>query len=139
VLARPWPQGRRGLGRASCPGRHRIRPVTADGDLVSLRLLWREELGAQRTHAVCRLHRLLAEPSPGGMRRELSAGKAQALLAQIQPGDEVSRIRVQIARDHLADIRALDARLKYIGFCLAFGRGLARWSRRVRRGVLARW
>ncbi len=93
-----------------------IRAVIPDGDLVSLRLLCdrREELGAQRTQAVCRLHRLLAELSPGGMRRELSAGKAQALLAQIQPGDDVAWIRVQIARDHLADIRALDARLKYI-------------------------
>jgi transposase len=93
-----------------------IRPVTADGDLVSLRLLCdrREELTSQRTQAVCRLHRLLAELTPGGMRRELSANKAQALLAQIRPGDEVSRIRVQIARDHLADIRALDARLKHI-------------------------
>jgi transposase len=92
-----------------------IRPVTADGDLVSLRLLCdrREELTALRTQAVCRLHRLLAELTPGGMRRSLSAAKAQALLAQIQPGDEVSRIRVQIARDHLADIRALDARIKY--------------------------
>jgi transposase len=92
-----------------------IRPVTADGDLVSLRLLCdrREELTSLRTQAACRLHRLLAELTPGGMRRSLSASKAQALLAQIQPGDEVGRIRVQIARDHLADIRALDARIKY--------------------------
>jgi transposase len=93
-----------------------IRPVTADGDLVSLRLLCdrREELTSQRTQAVCRLHRLLAELTQGGMRRELSAGKAQALLAQIRPGDDVMGIRVQIARDHLADVRALDARLKHI-------------------------
>ena len=63
---------------------------------------------------MCRLHRLLAELTPGGMRRELSAGKAQALLAQITPADDVTGIRVQIARDHLADIRALDARLKHI-------------------------
>ena len=93
-----------------------IRPVTPDGDLVSLRLLCdrREELGAQRTQAVCRLHRLLAELTPGAMRRELSAAKAQPLLAQVTPADGVPRTRVQIARDHLADIRALDARLKHI-------------------------
>jgi transposase len=80
-----------------------------------LRLLCdrREELTSLKTQAVCRLHRLLAELIPGGMRRSLSAAKAQGMLAQIQPGDEVSRIRVQIARDHLADIRALDARIKY--------------------------
>jgi transposase len=94
-----------------------ITPVTSDGALVSLRLLGdrREELTALRTQAVCRLHRLLAELTPGGMRRELTANKAQALLTRIRPADDVGRVRVHIARDHLADIRALDARIKYIG------------------------
>jgi transposase len=94
-----------------------ITPVTCDGALVSLRLLCdrREELTALRTQAVCRLHRLLAELTPGGMRRELSANKAQALLARIRPAGEVSQVRMHIARDHLADIRALDARIKHIG------------------------
>src|SRR5262249_39017279 len=72
-------------------------------------------LTAQRTQAVCRLHRLLAELTPGGMRRELTANKAQALLARIRPTGDVAVVRVHIARDHLADIRALDARIKYIG------------------------
>jgi transposase len=94
-----------------------ITLVTCDGALVSLRLLCgrREELTAQRTQAVCRLHRLLAELTPGGMRRELPADKAQALLARIRPAGEVSQVRMHIARDHLAGIRALDARIKYIG------------------------
>ena len=98
-----------------------VFPVACDDALVSLRLLCdrREELIAQRTQAVCRLHRLLAELTPGGMRRELSANKAQALLALIRPGDDVGQVRVQIARDHLADIRALDARIKYIGTQIA--------------------
>jgi transposase len=48
------------------------------------------------------------------MRRELTANKAQALLARIRPADEVAVVRLHIARDHLADIRALDARLKYL-------------------------
>jgi transposase len=68
---------------------------------------------------VCRLHRLLAELTPGGMRRELSANKAQALLALIRPAGDVSKVRVHIARDHLADIRALDARIKYLGTQIA--------------------
>jgi hypothetical protein len=44
-----------------------ILPVTRDDVMVSLRLLCdrREELVAQRTQAVCRLHRLLAELTPG--------------------------------------------------------------------------
>jgi transposase len=88
---------------------------------VSLRLLCdrREELTAQRTQAVCRLHRLLAELTPGGMRRELSANKAQALLARIRPANDVGRVRLHIARDHLADIRALDARLKFLSTQIA--------------------
>ena len=96
-------------------------PVAGDDALVSLRLLCdrREELTALRTQAVCRLHRLLAELTPGGMRRELSANKAQALLARIRPADDVGRVRLHIARDHLADIRALDARIKSIGAQIA--------------------
>jgi len=74
----------------------------------------REELSAQRTQAACRLHRLLAGLTPGGMRRELTAGKAQALLTRIRPAGDVARIRLQLAQDHLADIRALGARLKSI-------------------------
>ena len=110
-----------------------VTVVTRDDALVSLRLLCdrREELTAQRTQAVCRLHRLLAELTPGGMRRELSANKAQALLARIRPAGDVSQVRVQIARDHLADIRALDARIKYLGaqiaaLVTASGTGLTR-------------
>jgi transposase len=93
-----------------------VLPVTCDDVTVSLRLLCdrRDELASQRTQAVCRLHRLLAELTPGGMRRELTANKAQALLARIRPADDVAAVRLHIARDHLADIRALDARLKYI-------------------------
>jgi transposase len=95
--------------------------VARDDALVSLRLLCdrREELTAQRTQAVCRLHRLLAELTLGGMRRELSANKAQALLARIRPAGEVAAVRLQIARDHLADIRAPGARIKYLGIQIA--------------------
>jgi transposase len=88
--------------------------VAADDVLASLRLLCdrRDELSALRAQAAWRLRRLLAGLTPGGMRRELSAGKAEALLDRIRPGDDVARIRLQLARDHLADIRAPDARLK---------------------------
>jgi transposase len=98
-----------------------ILPVTSDDATVSLRLLCdrREELTALRTQAVCRLHRLLAELTPGGMRGELSANKAQALLARIRPAGDVSKVRMHIARDHLADVRALDARIKYLGTQIA--------------------
>jgi transposase len=103
------------IGLAALEGAS-VLPVARDDMTVSLRLLCdrREELTAQRTQAVCRLHRLLAELTPGGMRRELTANKAQALLARIRPADDVAAVRVHIARDHLAGVRALDARLKYL-------------------------
>jgi hypothetical protein len=63
---------------------------------VSLRLLCdrREELGRLRTQAVCRLHRLLAELTLGGMRGELCASKAEAVLVRVRPADEVGQIRL---------------------------------------------
>ena len=48
------------------------------------------------------------------MRRELTADKARALLARIRPADDVAEVRLGIARDHLAGVRALDARLKHL-------------------------
>ncbi len=75
-----------GLGRPGSPGGHRRAPwpVMTCGQPAAAAAR-REELTAQRTQAVCRLHRLLAELTPGGMRRELTANKAQALLARIRP------------------------------------------------------
>ena len=51
------------------------------------------------------------------MRRELWASKARALLARdpYRPGRGQPESDMHIARDHLAGIRALDARIKYIG------------------------
>lgn len=85
-----------------------ITEVTCDDALVSLRLLRdrREEPGRLRTQAVGRRHRLLAELTPGGMRAELCASKAGAVLVRVRPADEVGQIRLQPARDHLAGIKA---------------------------------
>ena len=47
------------------------------------------------------------------MHRELTADKAE-LCWPGRPGDEVAAIRLQLARNHLADIRALDARMKTV-------------------------
>jgi transposase len=108
------------IGLAALDGAS-ITPVSCDDALVSLRLLCdrREELGRLRTQAVCRLHRLLAELTPGGMRGELCASKAEAVLVRVRPAGEVGQIRLQLARDHLADIKALDAKMKAIGTQIA--------------------
>jgi transposase len=88
--------------------------VQVDGAMVSLRL-WcdrRDELVASRTQAICRLHRLLTELTPGGSGRELSATMAAAKLKQVRPKDDVSRERKALALQHLGDVRSLDRRIK---------------------------
>jgi transposase len=93
-----------------------VAHVRVDGTLVSLRLLSdrRDELGALRTQAVCRFHRLLAELTPGGTHRGLKASRAQQLLDKLRPEDPVGLVRLQLAEQHLADIRALDAKMKSV-------------------------
>jgi hypothetical protein len=94
-----------------------LQAVALDDTTVTLRLLSdrRQELVALRTQAICRLHRLLAELTPGGVRRELTATKAAAVLARLRPRDEPGRIPRQLAMDHLGDVRSLDRRIKAVG------------------------
>ena len=94
----------------------RVAVVRRDETLVSLRLLCdrRDELGALRTQAVCRLHRLLCELTPGGTHRGLRASRAEQLLAKLRPVDPVDLVRWQLAEQHLDDIRALDTKMKAV-------------------------
>jgi transposase len=93
-----------------------VAVVRRDDTLVSLRLLCdrRDELGALRTQAVCRLHRLLCELTAGGTHRGLRASRAEQLLAKLRPVDPVGVVRWQLAHQHLDDIRALDAKMKAV-------------------------
>jgi transposase len=93
-----------------------VTTVRADDLLVSLRLLCdrRDELAALRTQAVCRIHRLLAELTPGGTHRGLRASRAEQLLAKLRPAGAVDAVRLQLAHQHLEDIRALDAKMKTV-------------------------
>jgi transposase len=93
-----------------------VAAVRADDVLVSLRLLCdrRDELGALRTQAVCRFHRLLTELTPGGTHRGLRANRAEQLLAKLRPTDPVDSVRLQLAYQHLEDIRALDTKMKTV-------------------------
>ncbi len=85
----------------------RRRPVGDDvGDLGGV--------GALRTQAVCRFHRLLTELTPGGTYRGLRASRAEQLLAKLRPSDPVGIVRLQLAYQHLEDIRALDAKMKIV-------------------------
>jgi transposase len=100
-----------GLAALQADGVGQVRP---DDAMVSLRL-WcdrRDELVSLRTQAVCRLHRLLAELTPGGSRRDLSANQAIALLARLRPRGEAGKARRAVAAEHVADLVSLDKRVK---------------------------
>lgn len=93
-----------------------VLELRVDDSMVALRLLCdrRTELVAARTQACCRLHRLLCELTPGGMNKELSAGKAASMLARIRPRDQVGKLRRSLATQHLAEVRTLDRQIKTV-------------------------
>lgn len=92
----------------------RLRRVQAEGDTVLLRLLSerRDDLVAERTRTMNRLHVLLRDLHPGGAKRDLSTLQAAALLRLIRPLTRVDEQRKALARDLLADIRRLDISIK---------------------------
>jgi transposase len=91
-----------------------LRPVALEDQTVVLRLLSdrRDDLVAERTRTLSRLHVLLADLQPGGAARELSATRAAALLRRIHPITVVDVERKRIARELLADVRRLDRQVK---------------------------
>jgi transposase len=92
----------------------RLRPVQAEDHTVILRLLSdrRDDLVAERTRTMNRLHVLLRDLHPGGAKRDLSTQQAAALLRQIRPLTPVDEQRKALARDLLVDVRRLDTTIK---------------------------
>ena len=91
----------------------RLHPVRAEDDSLVLRLLSerRDDLAAERTRTVNRLHALLRDLIPGGAKRNLSAEQAAALLRGVHPVTAVDTQRKQLSRELVADLRRLDAAL----------------------------
>jgi transposase len=92
----------------------RLRPVALEDHTVIFRLLSdrRDDLVAERTRTLSRLHVLLADLHPGGAKRELTAARAAALLRRTYPITPVDLERKRIARQLLADVRRLDREIK---------------------------
>src|SRR6516225_883225 len=90
------------------------RPVLADGHAVVLKV-WAKrhrDLARLRNQACCRLHAVLCDLVPGGVRREISAGRAARILEQVRPSDAVAGARCELACEFLDDMRRLDAQLR---------------------------
>ncbi len=61
-----------------------------------------------------RLQRLLSELIPGKRKKDLSALQAKAMLATVRPRDIAGKTRRRMAAEELADLVAVDAKLKKI-------------------------
>jgi transposase len=97
------------------------RPVLADDHAAVLKV-WAKrhrDLARLRTQAVCRLHVVLCDLVPGGVRKEITAGQAARILERVTPAGAVARARCELAAAFLTDIRRLDAQRREAGAKLA--------------------
>jgi transposase len=84
----------------------------ADSEVLSLLSERREDLVAERTRALNRLHGLLRDLLPGGVTGKLSADRAARILRGIRPKEGASaRLRRRLASEVLRDVRALDRKI----------------------------
>ena len=93
--------------------RERLAAVDHETAPEVLRLLSerREDLVAERTRALNRLHGLLRDLVPGGVTGKLSAHRAARILRGIRPLGISSRVRRRLASEILRDIRTLDRKV----------------------------
>jgi transposase len=91
----------------------RLTQVDPEAASEALRLLSerREDLVAERTRALNRLHGLLRDLVPGGVARSLSADRAARILRGIRPKGASARLRRRLASEVLRDIRTLDRKI----------------------------
>lgn len=72
----------------------------------------REALTRRRVQTVDRLQALLAELLPGQAKRDLATGQAKAMLASVRPRDIAGKTRRRIAAEELAELIAVEAKIK---------------------------
>nr|WP_205314592.1 transposase [Nocardioides houyundeii] len=91
-----------------------LRVLKIDGELEAMRMLAdrREALTRRRVQTVCRLQALLAELLPGQAKRDITAGQAKAMLATVRPRDIAGKTRRRIAAEELAELIAVEAKIK---------------------------
>jgi transposase len=91
----------------------RLAAVDAEAASETMRLLSerREDLVAERTRALNRLHALLRELLPGGVAGKLSSERAARILRGVRPKSASARLRRQLASEVLRDVRTLDRKI----------------------------
>ncbi|MEJ7706733.1 MAG: transposase [Nocardioidaceae bacterium] len=91
-----------------------LRILKVDGELEALRILTdrREALTRRRVQTVNRLQALLAELLPGQAKKDITALQAKAMLVGVRPRDIAGKTRRRIAAEELADLIAVEAKIK---------------------------
>jgi transposase len=91
-----------------------LRVLQLDGELEALRMLTdrREALTRRRGQTVDRLQALLAELLPGQAKRDITTGQAKTMLASVRPRDIAGKTRRRIAAEVLAELVAVEAKIK---------------------------
>jgi transposase len=92
----------------------RLLQVRADDHTRVIRLLVKRhrDIARLRNKHCVRLHALLLEFIPGGIRNEMTVAKARDLLEQFQITDQVAHHRVLIASELADDIERLDSAMR---------------------------
>jgi transposase len=91
-----------------------LRVLSYDAELEALRMLAdrRDELSRARVQTVNRLHRLLAELTPGTAKKNITAGQAKTMLAAVRPRDLVGKTRRRLAAEQLAELVVIEKKIK---------------------------
>ena len=91
-----------------------LRVLQVDGELEALRMLTdrREALTRRRVQTVNRLQALLAELLPGQAKKDITPLQAKGMLASVRPRDVAGKTRRSIAAEELAELVAVDAKIK---------------------------
>jgi transposase len=90
---------------------HDVAALTIEDQNVVMRVWARRyhDLGRLRTQAVCRVHTVLGELVAGGVRRDLQASQAIAVLDRIHAETPITQAKVELARELVADLQRIDA------------------------------
>jgi transposase len=88
-----------------------VDPETDSAEVLRLLSERREDLVAERTRALNRLHGLLRDLVPGGVAGTLSAHRAARILRSTRPHGASARLRRRLASEVLRDIRTLQRKI----------------------------
>ena len=91
-----------------------LRVLQIDAELEVMRMLTdrREILTRRRVSTVNRLQAMLGELLPGQAKRDITTGQAKTMLASVRPRDLAGKTRRRIAAEELADLVAIEAKIK---------------------------